>query len=216
MTEKNEINIYYQNVRSIKSKNNSIYLDTLIHNFNIYALTETWLNESRNSGEYFNLTSFKIYRADRIDSNKKTGGGCLLAIDQSISSKEIYFPLKISTCNNKIDITGATIKINNVSISLLIIYIPPDCDSNVYTKFFTDLTQYMVTQNTEHIILGNFNIPKLKSLDQNELYSKKRIALLEFSKYFKLMQKNCILNNKNYLLDLVLTSLHGSVVHAED
>jgi hypothetical protein len=61
------ISIYYQNVRGLCTKTHEFYLSSLssTSNFDIIALTETWLNDSVSDGELLDLDRFNVFRKDR-------------------------------------------------------------------------------------------------------------------------------------------------------
>ena len=59
-----DIHIYYQNVRGLRTKCKELYLSTSASNFDVIALTETWLNPSFNDNELFH-TNFLTYQCDR-------------------------------------------------------------------------------------------------------------------------------------------------------
>lgn len=47
------LSLFYQNVRGLRSKSKEFFLATSAANFDIIALTETWLTDGHNSSEYF-------------------------------------------------------------------------------------------------------------------------------------------------------------------
>lgn len=84
------LHIYYQNVRGIRTKSKNFYLQTLATNCDVITLTETWLNNSHKSEEYFG-NDFIVYRRDRshLNSSASIGGGVLLAISSKIHSEQL-------------------------------------------------------------------------------------------------------------------------------
>lgn len=78
-----KINIYYQNVNGIRTKN-EIRAKISAAQFDLIAFTEHWLNDDFASSEYFD-DSFSVERDDRSDRPDKVwGGGALLAITNHI------------------------------------------------------------------------------------------------------------------------------------
>lgn len=75
------ISFYYQNVRSIKGKTNDFYVSVSACDYDIIALSETWLDESVHDNELF-PADFTVYRCDRPKSSihGSRGGGVLLAV----------------------------------------------------------------------------------------------------------------------------------------
>lgn len=84
------LNIYYQNVRSPYNK--LIHLKSLspFSVYDILVFTETWLNENFRLSE-LGLCDYRVYRYDRNISTSplSRGGGFLIAIRKSLSSKTI-------------------------------------------------------------------------------------------------------------------------------
>lgn len=55
------LSFYYQNVRSIKCKTNDFYVSVSACDYNIIALSETWLDEAVYDSEIF-PADFTVYR----------------------------------------------------------------------------------------------------------------------------------------------------------
>ena len=84
------IKIFYQNVRGINTKLSDIYIKSFDLEYDIVALTETWLQESVIDSEIF-CDRYHIYRRDRAirADGPKTGGGVLFAVRSSYNSEQI-------------------------------------------------------------------------------------------------------------------------------
>lgn len=65
--------IYYQNVRGLKSKVNEFYNNILTTEFDIISITETWLDESVYSSEFFS-DEWSVFRQDGREMAR--GGAC--------------------------------------------------------------------------------------------------------------------------------------------
>lgn len=63
----NNIILYYQNVRGLGTKSKAVYTSTAANNFDVIALTETWLKQSHSSTEYSART---IWFTDAIDPSQ--------------------------------------------------------------------------------------------------------------------------------------------------
>lgn len=96
-----------------------------MNDYQAYAMSETWLDDSFYSGELFDLNSFQVFRADR-KSSKKRGGDCLVAIGKKYRAKE--FLLTVSQIDDfiNIDVVGVLIKCQNKQLLIIVVYIPPD------------------------------------------------------------------------------------------
>lgn len=80
----NTFKIYFQNVRGLNTKTH-IRSDITAAKFHMISLVETWLQDNFNSSELFD-DSFVVYRSDGDleSTEKKTGGGCLVALKNNI------------------------------------------------------------------------------------------------------------------------------------
>lgn len=97
--ESEKYSIYYQNVSGMRTKALQFYQCTSLHDFDIIALTETWLTENILSSEYFD-NYYHVYRKDRcaIATGLKKGGGVLLAIRSDLCSSMIKMPHDDGLC----------------------------------------------------------------------------------------------------------------------
>lgn len=84
------ISIYYQNVRGLRSKQKQFFANSSTLDYTIVVLTETWLNSTFFSVEYFN-NSFVVYRTDRESTGSilQLGGGTLIAVPVTFASSLI-------------------------------------------------------------------------------------------------------------------------------
>ena len=208
--------LYYQNVRGINSNQKDFYLNILTTDFDIYCLTETWLNKSVSDNALF-PSNYKVYRRDRdlSSSQKKKGGGVLIAVKKCFQSNSIEFKNNIEAVLIQIQPNSS----NNSKIFICNVYFPPLTPAPLYKEFFKYLTQYTNTLNSSLIITGDFNLPDITwkpnythNLPPNDTpdflpsnWTKEASKVL-ISSYFKdkLTQINNIFNYQHKLLDLIL------------
>jgi hypothetical protein len=83
----NFIQIFYQNVRGLRTKCTNFFESVCVSDFKIICVTETWLNDSFCNRNFFPDNYF-IFRANRdfTDSKLTRGGGVLTAVHSSFSS----------------------------------------------------------------------------------------------------------------------------------
>lgn len=60
------IKVYYQNVRGLRTKTKTFYQNLLSSNCDLFAITESGLNDGINDGELI-PPSFSVLRCDRTD-----------------------------------------------------------------------------------------------------------------------------------------------------
>ncbi|KAK9696366.1 hypothetical protein QE152_g31947 [Popillia japonica] len=79
------ISIFYQNVRGLCTKTQTLTCNLLNSDFDIVCLTETWLNPNILASEISN-NKYSIFRRDRCitTSKKADGGGVLMALDNTL------------------------------------------------------------------------------------------------------------------------------------
>lgn len=49
------VNIYYQNVRGLRTKTDDVFKNILINNYNVIVFTETWLNSNVTNSEFIDM-----------------------------------------------------------------------------------------------------------------------------------------------------------------
>lgn len=189
-------------MRGLNSKTRDFYnaVHVTSDEYDMIALTETWLSNSVYDGELFseNFSVFKI----RNRNDTVRGGGVLLAVkrmfDCTLLELDFNFP--------EIDLLGIKIKINNyTSIYILIVYIAPNCKVNRREDLFSFLESLEILYQNSFIILGDFNITKLNDHYLNNTRNSNVDMLLNFVDFFDCQQLNRITNFNNHILDLVLT-----------
>lgn len=90
-------------------------------------LTETWLNDSILDNEILG-NDYNIFRYDRNlkTSNKKTGGGVLIAINSSLISSKVDLPYI------EIEMLCVCVTLKLKRLFLLCVYIPPSSNDCFY------------------------------------------------------------------------------------
>jgi hypothetical protein len=73
------IDIFYQNVRGLRTKFTELFDNAISSGYNIFCLTETCLNDQCYDQNLF-PDGFNVFRSDRIHTEKKRGGGVLIAV----------------------------------------------------------------------------------------------------------------------------------------
>lgn len=125
------LSIYYQNVRGLQTKSKEFYLSSCSSNYDIVALTETWINNSHKSEEFFNQ-DYVVYRRDRDYDNLNVdrGGGVLIAVNSNIQSE--MMPLN---CCVSDEILCVKFKIENFNYLVFAVYIRPGQPVEVYSRY---------------------------------------------------------------------------------
>ena len=185
--------------------------------FDIFALTETWLSENHFNSEMFDNQLFNVYRNDRCyhTTGLTRGGGVLIAVRSSVLSMQIELP---SSSNSSINIDQLIIRldVDNFHVVFLIIsYIPPKSSFDVYKTHIDNCLSILnnLKENQHIIILGDFNLPFLNWVFDNDdkclipynVSSDCESVVVDTLAEFGLKQINCFQNHLNRYLDLVFT-----------
>lgn len=208
----NILNIFYQNVRGLKTKLTELYTKSLCSNSSCICLTETWLDETVLDSELF-CNNFIVYRCDRsvYNSEKSRGGGVLIAAEKSISS--IKITLKYST----VEMICVKLSSNGQSCYVFNVYLPPDALLAKYEACIDNITSVLddAAPCEQFIIVGDFNIPeinwtptcdeKLNFMVPFNTTSEKAKYFTESISFLSMFQVNFTSNSLNRILDLVLT-----------
>lgn len=147
--------MYYQIVRGLDSKIHQFYSNVSDCEYNIVALSETWLKPEVNSCELF--SDYPVYRSDRKFDRLElvAGGGVLLAVDCIIKSETVdtsyfedYFPeIGFSMCKCCVSFK---------SFYIAVVYIPPSFSFDKFDHFGEALADWnMLTDNV--MIVGDLN-----------------------------------------------------------
>lgn len=146
------INIFYQNVRGLRTK--LIPLKTNFQtfgNYDIIILTETWLCPSITNSE-LGLLGYQLHRLDRNHCTR--GGGVLIAVRSTFPS--VLISTNISTVEHLF------IHITNPSINIIVgaVYIPPNSSLQLYESH-ANIVDAIFSKYTssKFILCGDYNIP---------------------------------------------------------
>lgn len=152
------INIYYQNVRGIRSKTQEVKLNILSNNFDIIILTETWLNDGVYDGEFMD-SRYSIYRRDREqrDPNKtKNGGGVMIAVKNNLkSNRKLEWESSCEDLWVEVDIN--TLSKLNHHIAICAAYLPPPVKKDTLNDFLSNTSQ-IVSTSKRVLLIGDFNL----------------------------------------------------------
>jgi len=61
----NGLKIYFQNIPGMRTKTQSVFMNTSNSDYDIIILVETWLNSNFSSNEFFDPKLFQVFRKDR-------------------------------------------------------------------------------------------------------------------------------------------------------
>lgn len=150
----NPLDIFYQNVRGLRTKSVEIFDNVCSSDFKIICLTETWLNESFSNSNFFPET-YSIYRSDRNCLDKLRGGGVLTAVSNTVFGAKRRPDLESFEESVWVQIAlsdGRDLLIGNH-------YFAPDIKVDTINNYFKFLENTLDTLNYRVLLLGDFNVP---------------------------------------------------------
>lgn len=183
-----------------------LYNSTAACDFDLILLSETWATDSLKNSELC-PNEYVVFRSDRVSGR---GGGVLAAVRRSITCSVIYTS-DGELLMSKVDLICLKLCLNNYSIYVIVLYLPPTSPLAAYELLYDKLEELQISTK-DFVLAGDFNIPEL-----TDLSSSKSMALHNFLSYHDALQINTIANNQGRLLDLVVisTKLNCSLSRSE-
>ncbi|XP_026744752.1 uncharacterized protein LOC113506092 [Trichoplusia ni] len=215
---KDKFNVYYQNVRGLRTKTDIFYRQMACNSFDVIVLTETWLLDGISNSELFD-NRYIVWRRDRDygSTGQTRGGGVLIATRRDLST--IHQPLFQSTAED----LWLTIRLKNLNtrsyINLCVIYL---CKQNLGISFSTQVSNFLLNlnrtvmnnnNNDTFLVLGDFNMSGINWLPSDNLFlvpsnihSHDEYSFTDELNALNLQQYNGVLNGHGKILDLVLSN----------
>lgn len=204
------LEIYYQNVRGIRTKTNELLLNLLSCDYDLVVLTETWLRADIHDSEF--SSNYHVFRHDR-DTNTSSllrGGGVLVAVKTTFACREVTVE------TNELEQVIVRVQLPHYSLVLSCIYIRPNSHPDIYMLHGNCLQRTIADSAEQDIVvaLGDYNLPLLSwNFDEDvggllptNASSDSEFALTESMLTCGLQQINCISNANGRLLDLAFVS----------
>lgn len=110
------IQIYYQNVRGLRTKTSDFYLAIASSDSDLFIITETGCNESIYDGELV-PPGHRIIRCDRTDGRKQ--GGAFLVATPHFEMRRITISDNVNIDNHIFEIVCSTVYLRNRFLFLL-------------------------------------------------------------------------------------------------
>lgn len=214
----NSFSIYYQNCRGLNSKINSFFLSMLSADYDVIAVTESWLKPNVLSSELFG-NSYFVFRCDRsiLNSNKKHGGGVIIAVKTKFSCERI----NLVECD-KLEIVIVKIVFNQIALFIICVYIPSESSLQVYESVILCINSFYSSSHfnihDKVVLVGDFNISVHSWIPHEEIsISLVPVGVGTFSSFFDsiqlhgLFQINWVCNFMGRNLDLAYVNCYDDV-----
>jgi hypothetical protein len=173
------------------------------------------LGESVRSEEIFD-DRYVVYRRDRSTSsfcNRSSGGGVLIAHKKTIGVAPH------PEWNSEMEDIWVTVRIGGPkasTVNLGVVYVPPDASIEAFNGYMDNcrLISLRMNENEDLIILGDFNVPNIDwqassdgSLGVLHAEGSRAAVFSEGLSFLGLKQYNSVRNNRDRLLDLIVSSV---------
>ena len=136
------------NIRSIVNKLNQFHSLIYSKDYNIIAITDTWLSDNILDQEII-PTDYTIYSKDR----SSRGGGVMLAVKHSIPSHALNISMESETLCAHIG--------NENSVTLCLVYVPPNSPEMHIQSLCDYISTTVSHSNNKYLLLGDFNLPTI-------------------------------------------------------
>lgn len=198
------IDLYYQNVRGLRTKLVEFRNGLSQLNSDLFAITESGCNQSIEDCEII-PNGYQILRCDRTDGRKQ--GGALLIASRRYELRRVNIPFVLID-NCVFEMLCATVFLNNHFLFFCcVVYIPPNSSEDDYLTMFRIIEEFC-TKYKQIIVVGDFNMYSCPLNINN--YFEYFMSFCEFS------QCNTVINSLGRQLDLVLSAGSGATVSVEE
>lgn len=203
---------YYQNIRGLRTKSKGFYLSTLSMNFDLIALTETWLSPRQLTTEYF-CSDYIVSRCDRSMSTStcERGGGVLIASSRKLNCTEI------TLADRSIEHVCVKFRSSNRHIIVYCCYVPSTLSIEIRHQLFVrhvDAIRGLKRNACDTVfVMGDFNLPNILWMQNDEDVNYLPINVTTAMETFVMdsfssdgfRQINGVVNHMNRILDLIFT-----------
>ena len=209
--KRNFLSLYYQNVRGLRTKTNTLNLALSSSDYDIIALSETWLRDDICNSEL--TADYKVYRCDRNHETSalQRGGGVLIGIKNNLTSSTISIP----GCE-QLEQVIVRASLGHEAIYICCIYLRPNSDPELYNAHSNAVQKILsIAKATDTVIvLGDYNLPYLCWSLDNDLNSyipvnassEQEMVMCEALMSNGLQQINSFSNVNGRLLDLAFVN----------
>lgn len=218
----NNLLIYYQNVRGLRTKCLNLYNNILAENYDILLLTETWLQSDVLDSEVCDAR-YDVFRCDRDLTlcGKGGGGGVMIGARRELRASRVD-EWKSDTAESLCVRIPAVSLTSLCDLFIIIVYTPPNYGgfSARIDNVLENISNLLDKNPSCHCLLvGDFNLPIIKweadgyTIQQGSTELQTCAAnLLDQLHFLGFLQYNFISNSKNNILDLCFSNLPLNII----
>lgn len=203
-----------QNLSGARSKVHAFNSHLASTHIDLYALTETWFDQSVNDSVIVGSTNYTVIRRDRSEftSTRQLAGGVCFIIKNDIPYNIFHIPMKTS-----IEVQAIRVFTKEQNYAIFNVYLPPYERLSKINELGKVLKYYKSQHpNDELILLGDFNMASISWAYDREsaghlspiinLNTNYAPVFLRLLATYKLQQMCSVINSLGKTLDLVLTT----------
>ena len=207
-------------MRGLRTKTNKLLLALSLCDYDVIALTETWLHHDIRNSELTH--NYAIYRCDRNTqtSQHRRGGGVLIAVKNEFRSTAVCV-----ADSDQLEQVIVRISLEKFDLIACCVYLPPNSEPALY-ELHAQCVQKLVDEESERnlvLIVGDYNLPHLSWVRDECLNcmlpinasSEQGMVLVESVLSTGLFQINNVTNFNGRLLDLAFINDSSRVVLLE-
>lgn len=175
-----QLTIYYQNCRGLRTKLHTLYTNLLLECYDIIILTETWLIPAIADSEFMD-PRYVVHRCDRDreESGRQDGGGALIAVRRGLPVSRCWLrpaPVAPDSPTGSDCVLPAILPplVDYVFLKLpsrkncdnyhiiMALYIPPKQKLDTYNSILNSIeTEFTSSKVDQFYLLGDLNVPSL-------------------------------------------------------
>lgn len=218
-----KLNIFYQNVRGLRTKILDFHREILRNNFDILIITETWLHSGVLDGEICD-SRYSVFRLDRDESliNLSPAGGVMILLRNELDGT-LLVNTNASRSTEILWVTIPSKSLNRTSTNLhiAVIYIPGNIHLPREIENCINSISHVFNQhpNDHFLIVGDFNLYNIQwDVHLGPLHMKRGSielqkagqSLVDELSHLGLEQCNFIRNSSGNTIDLVFSNFSAT------
>lgn len=209
------ISIYYQNCRGLRTKTHTLYMNILSFSYDVIVITESWLTLHISDREFIDQR-YIVFRCDRdrVSTNKKDGGGVFIAVSKELRPTQVPLPDTYSSLMEHVIIQlPSSDRTKHHIISA--VYLPPKSPESSYTLLLKSLNGLLTSTTVDKFYLfGDYNLanvdwspndPNTRGLICSSV-SPIGMELGNFMSFQGALQYNVLQNHHGNTLDLLISN----------
>lgn len=143
----------------MRTKTDTFHRTTLSADYDVIALTETWLNDDIGNAEL--SSEYTIFRCDRnnLTSTLKRGGGVLIAVRNNLKASQV----QLTNCES-LEQVCVRVQLNSLAIYICCIYLRPNSNPCLYSNHASSIQEMLESSDSSDsiVVVGDYNLPHLQ------------------------------------------------------